>query len=281
MIRNKFLSLFKNSSFYILFSLILIFFVLVLIGYWYRSYYGIPKGVWLGEKKIGGLYPDEVRNLLLQAADDFVRWPEPARLDNKGNVTHEVWGRILDLSATMELIESAKEGDVIEPVFCSIYPLLLSSEILALTRLLGVYHTFVGGTEDRYHNIKLAGSLINFTLLMPNEVFSFNQKVGEPTPERGFKRAPIIIKDKMVLGYGGGICQVSSTLYNAALQANLKIIERHTHSKKVNYVPPGKDATVAYDYLDLKFINSLEYPILIRVWLRGNKLIIGIYGREV
>ncbi|MCK4260797.1 MAG: VanW family protein [Halanaerobiales bacterium] len=246
-----------------------------------RLYYGIPKGVQIGNINISGYYPQEVRNLLLKEGLNLVCWPESASLSHNGVITQEKWGKILDLPATMARLESAKEGDIIDPVFVFITPSLTSKEILSVTRSLGVFDTFIGGTKDRYHNIELAGKLINFTLILPEEVFSFNQSVGSPVKERGFLRAPIIVDNELVPGYGGGICQLSSTLYNAALKAQLKIIERHSHSKKVNYVPPGKDATVAYDYLDFKFINSLNYPILIRVWVEGNRLKVGIFGSDV
>ncbi len=245
-----------------------------------RRHYGIPSEVYLGDLNIGGYYLFEVEELLISESSKIVRWPTPAKIDHKGVITQEIWGRILDLSATMERVENAQEGEYVTPVFASIYPSLLTQEILTLSNTLGVFHTYIGGTEERLQNIKLAGSLVNFTLLMPDQVFSFNSTVGEPSKQRGFQEAPIIVGEEIVPGYGGGICQVSSTLYNAVLKAKLKIIERYSHSKKVSYVPAGQDATVAYDYLDFKFVNSQDNPILVRVWVWGRRLQIGLYGPE-
>ncbi len=205
------------------FTLVLIWpFLSSMVERYHRSHYGLPKGVQMGNLNLSGYYQEEVRNLLLEQASTYTRWPKPANLSNDGIITPEIWGQILDLSATMELVKSAKTGENIEPVFVSIKPSLTSREILALTRPIGIYQTFIGGTENRYSNIKLAGKMINFTLLMPGEIFSFNHLVGPPSKERGFLQAPIIIDDELVPGYGGGICQVSSTLYNAALEAGFK-----------------------------------------------------------
>ena len=103
-------------------------------------------------------------------------------------------------------------------------------------------------------------------MLTPGTIFSFNQVVGEASLNNGFKEAPIIVNEQFVMGAGGGICQVSSTIYNAALDAGLSIIERHNHGLPVSYLPPGLDATVAYDYLDLKFQNNLKTNILIHAY---------------
>lgn len=248
---------------------------------WFRSNYGVPEGVRLGQVEVGGYYLKEVKELLMAEADEIVQWPETAWVDSEGDVTNEIWGKILDLDVTMLKVATAQPGERIEPVMAPLFPMLLAREIRTLGRPIGVYGTQVGGTEERLANVRIAGGFIDFTLLMSGEIFSFNQEVGEPVARRGFQEAPIIVGEELVPGYGGGICQVSSTLYNAVLKADLKVVERHSHSQEVNYVPPGQDATVAYDYLDFKFENSTDYPILIRFFLSGRWLQAVIYGPTV
>ena len=247
---------------------------------WHRKKYGIPAGVCLGNIEIGGYYPEEVRKLLVEESKKLVKWPCSASIDRQGVVTPEIWGQILDLEATVDLVKTAQAGEVVYPVMVMIYPDLRSEEIFALNRTLGLYYTIVGGSEDRLHNIKTGGKLLNYTLLMPGEIFSFVRTVGEPSTERGFREAPVIVGEEFVPGVGGGLCQISTTLYNAVLKANLEVMERYPHSQQINYVPAGMDAAVAYDYLDFKFRNSLKYPILVKVNVWGRRLQIGIYGPD-
>ncbi len=116
--------------------------------------------------------------------------------------------------------------------------------------------------ENRDTNLELTASKINGTIVKNNETFSFNETVGNPTPERGYEKAGIIVDGKKEKGYGGGNCQVSTTLYDAVLKVEgLEVTERHEHGKNVGYVEKGKDATVVYDELDLKFKNNTGYDI--------------------
>ncbi len=138
--------------------------------------------------------------------------------------------------------------------------------------------TFVRAKRDRSHNLKVASDKVNKTILMPGEEFSYNKTVGERLISTGFRNAIIFVKGMMEEGVGGGICQVSSTLYNAALLAGLDITERHHHSRTVVYVPAGRDATVAYGSRDLRFKNSGSSPIYITETITGNRLRAVIYG---
>lgn len=116
---------------------------------------------------------------------------------------------------------------------------------------------------NRSTNIKLASEKINGTILMPGEIFSYNKTVGERTIKAGYKEAAIYMGGKVVDGIGGGICQVSSTLYNAVLEANLEITERRNHYFITSYVSASRDATVSYGTIDFKFKNTRTYPIKI------------------
>lgn len=114
---------------------------------------------------------------------------------------------------------------------------------------------------NRSTNVKIAASKLNNVILLPGETLSYNQTVGERTISNGFKEASIYTSKGVEYGLGGGICQVSSTLYNAVLEANLGIVERKNHRYAVTYVPNGRDATVAYGSIDFKFKNTRKYPI--------------------
>jgi len=131
---------------------------------------------------------------------------------------------------------------------------------------------------NRTHNLTKATQGINGSIILPGEVFSFNQTVGRRTMETGYKDAMVIVNGKFEPGLGGGICQVSSTLYNASLLAGLEIVERHNHNLTVAYVPLGQDATVSYGTQDFKFRNSTTSPVYVRAAAGGGNLTVNIYG---
>ena len=132
----------------------------------------------------------------------------------------------------------------------------------------------------RSENLKIATGKIDGTVLMPGQQFSFNGVVGERTVQAGYKNAAIFEGDQVVDGLAGGICQVSSTLYNAALLANLQIDERYNHSFKTSYLAFGRDATVVYGIKDLKFTNTRSYPIKIDGYAENGIVNFAIYGIE-
>lgn len=139
---------------------------------------------------------------------------------------------------------------------------------------------FDSSLVNRTENILLAAKALDGKLLAPGERFSFNESVGERTAEAGYKEALIIEGNTYTPGLGGGVCQVSSTLYNAVLLAHLEIIERHRHSLPVSYVPSGQDATVAFPGLDFKFRNSTNAVLLIRDLVDKNSLTFQLYEKE-
>lgn len=119
------------------------------------------------------------------------------------------------------------------------------------------------GNTSRATNIAIAARTINGTIILPGETFSYNGVLGNTSKDKGYQLGGAYVNGKVVPAYGGGICQVSSTLYNAALYANLEIVERYNHSYSVSYVPAGRDATVSYGGKDFKFKNTRTYPIKI------------------
>lgn len=131
---------------------------------------------------------------------------------------------------------------------------------------------------NRSINVELASKKINGVIILPGETFSYNKVVGERTFENGFKEASVYTSSGVINGLGGGICQVSSTLYNSVLLANLEIVERRNHRYSISYVPLGRDATVAYGSIDFKFKNNRKYPIKIVSYSQNGVLNISIMG---
>ncbi|MCC2504287.1 VanW family protein [Bacillus cereus] len=144
--------------------------------------------------------------------------------------------------------------------------------------VIGRYETNLGGsTGGRIENIRLSAASINGVVLAKGDRFSFNSLIGDTTPDKGYQLGKEIVDGKLVDGYGGGVCQTSSTLYNAADQAGLKMVERTTHSKTVGYVPQGRDATIAYPYLDLVFENTNDAPVKLYMGIQGGKLVAEVH----
>lgn len=135
-------------------------------------------------------------------------------------------------------------------------------------------------SENRKHNIYLAARAVDNTLLFPNSYISFNEIVGERSVKRGYKTSKVIEKNRYVEGVGGGVCQVSTTLYVAALMSNLQVVECHSHSIPSSYVSYSMDSTVAYDYLDLKIYNPSNAVYAIKTSADNDRLTINIYSTE-
>lgn len=171
--------------------------------------------------------------------------------------------------------------DAIEiPVSEEKLPSLTKDQIKNITNVIGKYTTTFGGDYNRSRNIEIAANSINGTIIMPGESFSYNHATGSRSADNGYLSAPVIVGGKMVPGTGGGVCQVSSTLFNALLYSGLEVLERTSHFSPISYTPIGQDATVAEGYLDLKFKNNLknaiylytEYsPGIISIYILGAK----------
>lgn len=149
----------------------------------------------------------------------------------------------------------------------------------AFPNLLGSYSTtFSTSNVNRSTNIRLATAKINGIVIMPGETFSYNQTVGKRTAAAGFKSAAVYSGGEVTTGIGGGICQVSSTLYNAVLLANLEITERYNHGFNTGYVPAGRDATVSWGGPDFKFKNTRNYPVKLVCSVSGGKITTQVFG---
>ena len=149
----------------------------------------------------------------------------------------------------------------------------------AFPDLIGSYSTnYVTSNTDRTTNLRLAASKIDGTVVMPGEIFSYNKVVGKRTIAAGYKEAAIYQDGEVTSGLGGGICQISTTLYNAAIEANMEIEARRNHMFVPSYADPGKDATVVWGSTDFKFKNRRDYPIKIEATVSGGVAKVNIYG---
>ena len=221
-----------------------------------------------GEISIPVKYVEPKKIDILQIREEIYKEPKDACVlkDEKITVFPEVNG--IDLGITVEeaykLLEESKEQYKI-PLRITIPKVKLSDlGEEAFPDELSKYSTLYDATNyNRAHNIELATRKINGTVIMPGEIFSFNTITGRRTKEAGYKEGTAYINGKVVPDVGGGVCQVSSTLYNVALLANLKITERSNHLFLTGYVPQSRDATVYYGSLDFCFKNTRSYPIKI------------------
>jgi vancomycin resistance protein YoaR len=231
---------------------------------------------------------DPVRygELLNQIEQQIEKKPENATISDSGTIIQEKVGYKLNRKAfTKQFFQHFYDSDTtadLEVPKTRYYP-KVDSELLSMirTKRIGQYITYYNAyKKSRANNISLATKAINNKVLFPGEVFSFNKIVGIRTENRGYMKAPEIVKGELIEGIGGGICQVSSTLYNAVDHSGLTIIERYSHSKHVPYVPPGRDATVSWYGPDFTFRNDYNQPILIRAQARNGRMVVFIYSSE-
>lgn len=147
--------------------------------------------------------------------------------------------------------------------------------------LVASYQTVYGGEANRIHNVQLVAHLVDKQVIAPGETFSFNGATGARTEDKGFVEAPVIINGELKTGLGGGVCQVSTTVFNAAYEAGLPIVSRTNHALYISHYPQGRDATVNYPDTDLKFTNDTGHWILLRTWVGSSSLTVALYGTPV
>ncbi|MGE5549980.1 MAG: VanW family protein [Bacteroidota bacterium] len=175
-----------------------------------------------------------------------------------------------------------KKREYILPVLVVKAP-LSREEVVSwpLDQVLAFYSTkFNAADQSRTHNLSMAAAALDGLIIKPGDEFSFNEHVGPRVPEKGYMEAPVVLKNQLVLGMGGGVCQVSSTLFNAALYASLPVGKRTNHSLPSTYVPLGRDATVVYDVVDLSFSNDTGRPVLIAAGIYGSRLTVALIGHR-
>ena len=163
-------------------------------------------------------------------------------------------------------------------------PAKLSTEAARAMHIDGIvssYTTLYGGIPNRIHNVELVAHLVDEKLIAPDATFSFNQTTGERNAAKGFLEAPVIVNGELTTGLGGGVCQVSTTVFNAAFEAGLEITERTNHALYISHYPQGRDATVDYPTVDLKFVNDTGNWLLLRTFVSSSSLTVSLYGTPV
>lgn len=240
---------------------------------------------------------DTLRRTMWTIATDYKRAPRDAKLEITGagiQIIPDEQGRSMNVGATCAILQKQYFAGkpTIHAVTETVTPRLVAADLAGRDVMLGKYTTsFNARLRGRTENIRISAAAINGEVLMPGERFSFNRMTGERTTGKGYRVAHIFVRkpgqteSEVVDGVGGGVCQVSSTLYNAVRKTNdktdgrLAIIERNNHSLPVNYVPRGLDATVAWPIKDFRFRNTFAHPVYIRTEVAGSKLTISVWGR--
>lgn len=206
-----------------------------------------------------------------------------SRSNNKFIIIPEKKGIEVDKKRLVELVKVAVKPDISETVIE--IPLLsvearIKKEVLSkIDTQISAYTTYFSTSDAaRSGNIRIAAKAIDGAVILPGEIFSMNKEVGPRVATKGYKEAHVIVNGELVAGLAGGICQATSTVYNAALLANFQIVQRRGHGLKVGYVKAGRDATISGDYFDFKFKNTNKVPIFIDTIVRNGAVTVKIYG---
>lgn len=201
--------------------------------------------------------------------DSFVIEPEVVGIELDKEETKRILAENVDNTEVYEIPAKITKPEVTAKMLEDKY----------VNKVIASYSTSLGGsTANRIANVALAASKINGYVLNPGKRFSYNKVVGPRTAATGFKMAHVYVGNEVVDGIGGGICQVSSTLYNAVVMSDLKIVSRTNHSMPVSYVPLGRDATVSYGSIDFVFENDKNYPVSIKAVVNGMTLTVSVVG---
>lgn len=230
--------------------------------------------------------PEKLRARLLQHAASVTQAAANAYCEieaGKAVVRPETVGRAVDVEEAMQALGAQIESVRLPYRYAlpvkETQPQILAADLASATEILASYTTrFNAYNVNRSENIRISAGSINRLLVRPGETVSFNTLVGPRIAEAGFKEAPVIVDGKTVPDIGGGVCQVSSTLYNAILLADMKPVERTPHFHPLGYVPIGLDATVADNLLDFKFQNTLSSNVYIISQIRGGELTVFVLG---
>lgn len=230
------------------------------------------------EIPVENAWPDKID--IEKIHEDIYKEVQDAYLTKNPITIHpEVEGIDFDVEEAKKILEEDKEKyeiplKITKP---NITTEQLGSE--AFPNKISSYSTrYDGGDINRSTNLEIACQKINDKIVLPGETFSYNKTLGERTTATGYKIAKVYENGAVVDGIGGGICQISSTLYNAILKANLEIVERRNHQFVTSYVPEGRDATVSYGVTDFKFKNNRKYAIKIKASASNGVATIEIYG---
>ena len=208
--------------------------------------------------------------------------PVDAKFDDTYQVQPEKAGKTFDLEEGKKILAEAKEGETVRIPILTLEPEVKGEELEALLfrDLLASVDTPLTNNAVRTKNIEIAASMLNETILLPGQEFSYNGALGERTEEKGYGPATAYANGELVEEVGGGICQLSSALYYCCMLADEEILERTNHLYYQTYLPLGMDATVSWGGPDFRFKLKDEYPILIKAWIEGGQLKTEIWGTK-
>ena len=230
---------------------------------------------------------NKLKKILEKIKKETDKDPENATIAyNDGNIeiSEHTDGKLMDIDINAKLVENQLEKRNFDDILLNaenIKPAITYDEIKDIDVVASDFHTvFSVKDQNRSHNIRLACSKLDGRILKPGEEFSMNKTLGPRTVENGYKEAPVIFMNELIKGPGGGICQVTTTLYDTVLKAKLDVVERSPHSMPLGYVSPGQDATIAEGSIDFKFRNSSEYPVCISAMVKGGTIRIRILGKS-
>ena len=197
-------------------------------------------------------------------------------------VSNHTYGYAFDIETAKEAYAAAEYGEELTIPFAPVKPAALQDELKAMLfrDVLGSYTAYSSSQYNRDVNLRLSCNAINGKILYPGQSISYNATLGQRTPEKGYKPAASYYGSETITSYGGGICQASSSLYYAALIADLEIVERHNHGYVSSYMPLGMDATVDWSGPDLKIRNNTEYPIRIEAYASGGTVTVKLIGTD-
>jgi vancomycin resistance protein YoaR len=245
----------------------------------------LPAG---GSKKIslGGTEADRFFARLEKVVDRPARDARFSVDGSKVTIVPSLDARVLDVRETAARMLAAALSPTkrLAPIAVASKPAKLTTkdaQAMGITGAVSSYTTIYGGIANRIHNVQLVAHLIDDHLIAPGDEFSFNRTTGERTAAKGFLEAPVIINGELETGLGGGVCQVSTTVFNAAYEAGLKITARTNHALYISHYPQGRDATVDYPDVDLRFVNDTGHWLLLRTFVGSSSLTVTLYGTAV
>ncbi|MFN4178780.1 MAG: VanW family protein [Armatimonadota bacterium] len=225
--------------------------------------------------------------ILNQIAQSLNRSPQRALVELREGTVHIVPSRKGFEVAVEETLkawrERLKKGqwETLPLIVTEVQPEVTTEDVASIDGVVGQATTYFRTSErNRSHNIRLAASRLDHVLIRPGETISFNELVGPRTPKRGFRVARVLVQGQFTEDFGGGVCQVSGTLYLAALKAGMEVVQRHRHSRAVAYLPPGLDAAVNFGSLDLKLRNPFDTPLYLRTFVKGGRLTVIVLGKK-
>jgi vancomycin resistance protein YoaR len=231
------------------------------------------------KEKTGNILDSIIKDIEIKPKDAGIRIEK-----GKIKISPHENGLLADRELTLYKINKSLENRTLDDVVISVesvMPDITTEMVKDISFKLGEYYTaFNPENESRSHNIRTACAKISQKLLLPGQVFSMDKVLGERTEKNGYRTAKVIVGNELVDGLGGGICQVTSTVYNAVVLSGLEVVERRNHSIPLSYIEMGRDATISYGYIDFKFKNNSDYAVVIEAEAAGGQVHVSIWGKR-